>query len=254
MNTGSMLSGGNMNSPILRDNLVYKEVTNASNTIHQLLTHVHNKGIHWVPESMGIDIASRKHVLTYIKGTVPHDTPDWIWSETVLCDVARRLREWHDATVDFQFENAGWLLSNDEAKEVICHNDFAPYNCVFQDGTFVGLIDFDVCCPGSRVWDIAYTVYRFVPLLPDYTKESGDDISPFSIEVVKERLRKFLKVYSGQTIELLYKEEDVIRKVSKRLMAIAEWSKAYGLQMQKEEMVKNANMYLFHANWVLSLL
>jgi thiamine kinase-like enzyme len=50
---------------------------------------------------------------------------------------------------------------------VICHNDFAPYNCVFNDHRLVGLIDFDTAAPGTRLWDIAYAVYRFAPLVTD---------------------------------------------------------------------------------------
>ena len=52
--------------------------------------------------------------------------------------------------------------------ETICHNDFAPYNCIFKDGRPVGMIDFDFACPGSKRWDLAHTVFRFAPLsMPD---------------------------------------------------------------------------------------
>lgn len=49
-------------------------------------------------------------------------------------------------------------------KEVICHNDFAPYNVTFENLKPVGLIDFDTACPAPRIWDVAYAAYRFVPL------------------------------------------------------------------------------------------
>ncbi|WP_405867085.1 phosphotransferase [Streptomyces sp. NBC_01515] len=42
--------------------------------------------------------------------------------------------------------------------EVICHGDFAPYNCVFTGEGAVGLIDFDAARPGPRAWDLALHV------------------------------------------------------------------------------------------------
>lgn len=35
---------------------------------------------------------------------------------------------------------------------------------MFEDGTLTGVIDLDLASPGPRVWDMAYTAYRFVPL------------------------------------------------------------------------------------------
>jgi len=35
---------------------------------------------------------------------------------------------------------------------------------MFEDGRLTGVIDLDLASPGPRVWDMAYTAYRFVPL------------------------------------------------------------------------------------------
>jgi hypothetical protein len=251
--SGKVLVGGNMNSPTLTNNLIYKEATAATNTIHELLNYVRSRGIDWVPESFGID-SDGKHVLSYIEGVVPHDTPQWIWDDNILMDIAKRLRQWHDATVDFKFHQAQWLLKNDEAHEVICHNDFAPYNCVFQNEKFTGLIDFDTCSPGSRLWDIAYTVYRFIPLLPVDIIGSFHECSPFSEAVMNSRLVRFLEEYSCGDKEFLYDVKTVIKKVEKRLTALAKWSEEYGLQTQNKEILEHAKMYLLHAKWVNDLL
>jgi hypothetical protein len=78
-------------------------------TIQRLLAHVRAKGLLWVPEPLGLDEAGRE-ILSFIPGTVPHDLPEWIWKERVITDVARALREWHDATVDFSAPDAIWGL------------------------------------------------------------------------------------------------------------------------------------------------
>ncbi len=248
-----ILSGGNMNAPVLRNQHIYKEATLASNTIHNLLQHVRAKGIDWVPESFGVN-SEGKHVLSYFEGEVPHDTPDWLWEDTILCDIAKRLRLWHDATLDFNYTEAKWLLENDEVNEVICHIDFAPYNCVFQNKKFVGLIDFDVCAPGSRLWDIAYTAYRFVPLMPVGSIEVYKEVSPFTKEVLQARLQRFLEAYGGNDHEFLYDKATVIHKVEKRLRALANWSRDYGVKTNNSEMTEHAQMYDLHADWVKILI
>ena len=55
-------------------------------------------------------------------------------------------------------------MPGDLPAEVVCHNDFAPYNVVFGDDGPVGVIDWETAAPGARVWDVAYAAYRFVPL------------------------------------------------------------------------------------------
>ncbi len=246
-----VLLGGNMNAPIRKDQLIYKEATAGSQNIHELLTYVRMRGIDWAPESLGIN-SEGKHVLTYIEGEVPHDTPHWLWEEEILWEVARKLRQWHDATTEFD-KKGNWLLVNDEVPEVICHNDFAPYNCVFQDRKLVGVIDFDVCSPGSRLWDIAYTTYRFIPILPAQPIDASGDVSPFSYEMMLDRLEGFLREYSKGEAAYLYHIEEVLAKVVKRLRVLAEWSKNYGLQTKREELVRHAGMYEQHAAWLTEM-
>lgn len=244
-----VLTGGNMNAPLKKNNRVYKEATAASQTIHALLLHVKSRGVDWVPESYGID-ENGKHVLSYIDGLVPDDMPEWIWDESLLAVTARKLREWHDATVDFAYEQAKWLFKNDEPHEVICHNDFAPYNCVYKNNTFHGLIDFDVCSPGSRLWDIAYAMYRFVPLMPDDRTKNYYEYSPFSRNVMLTRLTLFLKAYAGTNHALLYDKNQVITCVSKRLNALATWTRSFAHESNNEELIEHAKMYSLHAQWV----
>ena len=41
-----------------------------------------------------------------------------------------------------------------------------------EDQRLVGVIDFDTCSPGSRVWDLTYLAYRMIPLHAPGTPQS----------------------------------------------------------------------------------
>ncbi|MCB9497405.1 MAG: aminoglycoside phosphotransferase family protein [Fibrobacteria bacterium] len=238
-----------MNVPRRRGKVVFRKATSATPTLHRLLHHVRKRGIDWVPEPLGTEGDEER--LTFLEGEVPHGMPSWIWSPEVLVEVAGKLRQWHDATRDFPREGAAWGFSNGTPDDVICHNDFAPYNCVFQEGRrMTGLIDFDLCCPGSRLWDLSYSVYRFLPLMPNPPLEEGDDASPFTAQERSHRLRLFLHSYGtppdGQAIPL----PSLYAAVSVRLQSLSQWTRAYALQTGNETLDRNARMYARHAEWI----
>jgi len=90
--------------------------------------------------------------------------PAWVWEERVIAPSARLLRALHDATDGFDRAGRSWQSPTHRPAEVVCHNDFAPYNLVFRDGLPIAAIDFEHASPGPRVWDLAYLAYRLVPL------------------------------------------------------------------------------------------
>jgi Ser/Thr protein kinase RdoA (MazF antagonist) len=65
---------------------------------------------------------------------------------------AMMLRSFHDAT-------RGSDLAG--AKGVVCHNDPAPNNTVFQGGRPVAFIDFDFAAPGGIVEDLGYMAWTW---------------------------------------------------------------------------------------------
>jgi len=221
-------------------------------TIQRLLAHARVRGARWLPEPLGYDEAGRE-VLSFVPGDVPHAMPAWVWSEHALTDVARALREWHDAAAGFDVTGAHWQLAAREPREVICHNDFAPYNCVFRDGRFAGAIDFDLCSPGPRIWDIAYTAYRFVPIMPPAVADVADgsrERSPFDVATLRSRLALFLAAYAAGSAALEYPSARVFATVSERLEAIADWTTRHVAETGKSALANNAAMYRAHAHWV----
>ena len=158
------LSGGNMNSVWKSGESVRRRAGPWTPTIHRLLQHVRNHGIEFVPEPKGLDDQGCE-ILSFLVGDAPaYPFAEWVWSEALLIDAGRRLRTLHDATTDFPLAGAIWRTPSHDPMEVICHNDFAPYNFVCTGGRLTGVIDFDTASPGSRIWDISYLAYRLCPL------------------------------------------------------------------------------------------
>lgn len=248
MTTPEPLSGGMMNAPTRVGDAVRRVATESTPTIHALLRHVRSRGVLWIPEPLGVDGAHE--VLGYLPGDVPHDMPSWIWNESTLRDVASRMREWHDATEGFAFESPRWSSETGTSPDVICHNDFAPYNCVFQERRMTGLIDFDLCAPGSRLWDMAYTAYRYVPAMPPEALHEHDETSPFPLDEIRHRLGVFLDAYAAGTPALRFSESDLLASVRTRLLAIAAWTADYAERVGNETLRRNARMYASHAAWI----
>jgi Ser/Thr protein kinase RdoA (MazF antagonist) len=158
------LAGGNMGGAVRVGVSVRRRAGVWSPTIQRLLRHLRQHGLDWVPEPLGRDQDGRDSV-SYLAGEVPqYPLPAWSWSEDILTDAAWHLAQLHAAGADFDITDASWQIPAHEPVEVICHNDFAPYNMVFAQGRLTGVIDWDTASPGPRVWDLAYLTYRLVPL------------------------------------------------------------------------------------------
>jgi aminoglycoside phosphotransferase (APT) family kinase protein len=148
-----------------------------SESVHALLAHVRARGIGWVPEPRAAHGDGRAAV-SWVAGDVPaYPMPAYVWEPAVLDRAAAMLRALHDATEGFDRAGRTWAVPAHEPAEVICHNDFAPYNLAFRDGLPIGVIDFEAASPGPRGWDLAYLAYRLVPLAhpsnPDLPPQPG---------------------------------------------------------------------------------
>lgn len=155
------LDGGNVSAGIVRvGDTVRRRLTPHSPTVHQFLDHLQAHGFTAVPRYLGIDEKHRA-ILSYLPGET--NFPSDIWTTpNALITAAKMLRAMHDASVGFVGDS--WARVDPGPHEVICHNDFAPYNMVFADGLPVGLVDFDLAGPGPRLRDLAYLAYWMVPL------------------------------------------------------------------------------------------
>ncbi|WP_340003750.1 aminoglycoside phosphotransferase family protein [Paenibacillus sp. FSL K6-0276] len=199
MTQEEVLSGGNINHIVRIGDTVRRPTGYWSPSVHELLKHLEKQGFEGAPVFFGIDDSGRE-ILTFISGEVPgNDYPElepYMWSDETLVGLARLLRRFHDATKTFTPNTEDrWQLSyaDDAEHEVICHNDAALYNVVFQKGAPVALIDFDMAGPGPRLWDIAYTLYTSVPLgwfTPDRSSGTTEVVAYQHEKHVAERRRR----------------------------------------------------------------
>jgi hypothetical protein len=169
MDKPERLKGGNSNQVMREGQTVLRKTGVWSPFVHALLTYLTAKGFKESP--LLLETSSSHERLSFLEGEVGHyPLKAFMQSDDILVDAAKLLRRFHDLTAEFPIPaNAQFQLAVETPAdyEVICHNDFAPYNCVFKENKLVGIIDFDTAAPGKRLWDIAYAVYRFVPLVTD---------------------------------------------------------------------------------------
>lgn len=235
------LGGGNMGPVARRGDRVLRASGPWTPSVHRLMHHCRSRGVAEVPRPYGVEPDGRE-ALAYIPGLVPTDPmPPWAWSPEVLRSTTRLLRRFHDASQTAD-RTGPWRTPPREPAEVICHNDFAPYNLVFDGGHRpVGIIDFDFAGPGPRVWDVAYLAYRLVPL-------SADRADRFSDAERLGRLSQMLDTYEAGVAS-----GDALSVVVDRLAALAEFSLTAAERLGKPELADHALRYRRDAAYVGSI-
>jgi Ser/Thr protein kinase RdoA (MazF antagonist) len=209
MRDKEMLSDG-VTTVIRIGNTVLRTSNTWTASVHALLKHIRTRKFLAAPEVLGFDCDGRE-ILSYLEGQVyNYPLPPVAKSKSALKSAAKLLRSYHDATVNFIHSYQGhWQLDAHLPMEVICHGDYAPYNCVMKDDEVIGIIDFDTAHPGSRIWDVAYAVYRFAPLTAPENKDGFG-----SREEQADRLKIFCNEYG------LSDSKTLIPTVLKRLTAL----------------------------------
>jgi Phosphotransferase enzyme family len=238
---GEQLAGGNMNAVVRAGDTVLRNAGPWTPTVHRYLDYLAKAGVDWSPRPLGIE--GQRERLSFIHGDVPlYPLPDWVWSEEVLTDGARRLRQLHDASIGFGLDDAVWQSPAKVPAEVICHNDFSPHNLAFIDGAIVGAIDFDMCSPGPRLWDIAYFATRIVPLT------SGTLPNAPRMEHARRRVELILEAYGSDATW-----DDLLRVAVIRLHDLADISRAKAVELGNPDLIEHAAMYERDARFLRDL-
>jgi Ser/Thr protein kinase RdoA (MazF antagonist) len=192
-----VLTGGNMTAVVRVGDTVRRTAGPWTPTVHAFLRHLRAAGFDLAPEPLGLDEQGRE-VLTLLPGAAAgYPLQAFAWTDATLAAVASTLRSFHDAGAGFSApDDAVWQWPPAEPADVICHNDFAPYNLLFEAGRLTGVIDLDLVSPGPRIRDIGYAAYRFVPL----TDPANPD-APFpGADEQARRLAAFCAAYGDPVI------------------------------------------------------
>ncbi|MGB5946591.1 phosphotransferase [Paenisporosarcina sp.] len=210
-----ILTGGNVSTVYRSGDTVRRELKSDSLKIHKLLKHLENKGFSYAPKFLGIDEKGRE-ILSFIEGEAGnYPLKEYMWSDDVLKEIAKMQRLYHDSVSDFPLLNEWKPMDNTPDKiEVLCHNDFAIYNIIFDHEKPVGIIDFDVAAPGPRLWDIAYTLYTCIPLSRLYHTETGEAVyyDPLKdADRIKQRVKFFFESYGIEGMEKGFLEMVLLR-------------------------------------------
>ncbi|MEJ7568450.1 MAG: phosphotransferase [Gaiellaceae bacterium] len=149
------LTGGWVTSGVVRvGQTVRRPRTSNAPFVERLLRHLEEAGFEAAPRHLGLDEQGRE-ILTFIEGDVPSDCRTVVWRDEQLGAIAELLRRFHDATAGSEIAGG---------TEVVCHNDFGPWNLVWREGLPVGIIDYDNAAPGPRLDDFGYALWKAVNL------------------------------------------------------------------------------------------
>jgi hypothetical protein len=145
--------------------------------VHALLEHLERAGFRGAPRPRGIDEQGRE-VLTLVPGEVAmRPWPTVLVSGDGLWQLARWLRDYHDAVADFvPPAEAGWIVPHAtwQPGQIVRHGDLGPWNSVWRAENLTGFIDWDFAEPGEALDDVAQLAWNAVPLRgPEIMQAAG---------------------------------------------------------------------------------
>src|SRR5205823_1187129 len=139
--------GGNLNEAVRVGDTVRRRAGRWTPAVHALLRFLEREGFD-APRALGVDEQGRE-VLEYIEREAhpgnPVPLPDTVFAEEHMTAAARLLRRYHDLVTRFVAPpDARWRLVGPEPHEIICHNDWSPWNALFRNGSFALTLDWDL--------------------------------------------------------------------------------------------------------------
>ncbi|MBN2793942.1 MAG: phosphotransferase [Clostridia bacterium] len=191
----SMNLHGGRNNIYKIDEMVIRPLQPWTKDVHLFLKYLHDQGFTGVPKPMGL--TQHEERVSFLEGDVyTENLPLEMQTDAFMIDLAKLIRQFHDFGARYIHKLTGeepWMLTAKTTVETMCHGDLAPYNTVIMDNQIIGFIDFDTLHPGSRIWDVAYALYRFVPVMHP---ENPEDLGTH--EDKQRKVKLFLQAYGSE--------------------------------------------------------
>jgi hypothetical protein len=211
------LGGGGLTRVIRVGQTVRRTAGPWTPAVQALLRHLESAGFDGAPRSRGTDDRGRE-VLTWVDG----EQPTW-YPDTELVALGHLVRGLHDATLGFAAPSGTpWqrMVGAPVEGPVICHNDLSTDNTI-RTPTGLVLIDWDLAAPGTRLWDVAWAAYRWVPL---YDAPTRDRLGLPPLDLA--RLRLLVDAYGLDAAD----RADLIPTIEARLECLIETARTWGGQ------------------------
>lgn len=115
-------------------NKVYNTITKSSKLACNFLKYIHQQGFTKSPYYYGSN--NKEYILSYVEGkTYNLDYP--IVNEKIIVSSVKLLCKYHHISEKFTtselMQKDNWMFEARNPIQVICHNDFAPYNICYID-------------------------------------------------------------------------------------------------------------------------
>ena len=182
---GERLPGGNVGGAVRIGRTVRRTTGPWSPAVHRLLAHLAHHDLPCVPKVLGADERGRE-VLTFLPGRVV-DVDTELLTEGQLASMVRWTRRLHEAAASFR-DPGPWRFFGVDEPELVTHNDLAPYNTCFEGDELVGVFDWDLAGPSTRLLELAHLAWNGVPLY-----------RPVDVALAARRLEVVASSYGGPT-------------------------------------------------------
>jgi hypothetical protein len=130
--------------------------------------------------------------------------PAWVYAEDTFEQVARWMRDCHQAVADFVPPPGAVWRGGDTWSPglIIVHNDVTIHNAAWCQGRLTGFFDWDFAGPAMPEWDLALAAFSWVPLHARWFA-AAEGFTDFAGR--PRRLGRFLGVYGwpGTAAEFL---------------------------------------------------
>lgn len=159
--------GGNLSDATRVGDTVRRSSGPWQPAVHALLRFLERAGFE-APRALGVDERGRE-ILSYVEGDThigwPEPMPVWVMDDEHLAAGVKLLRRYHDTVAAFVPPRAAvWRFTAPPPHEIVCHNDWAPWNALFRDRRVAVMLDWDMAGPGTPLWDLVNTAYSWIPL------------------------------------------------------------------------------------------